>query len=227
MMVNRTKAFLSKFDHILLLASLTFLIASPVWEQVFHLGYLLPDFMIIVVIVSGISVTYSHKLGRINLRLYFGLFTVIVSLISNFFDFSRSTQQVIQTTQVIFFILLTLQLFTQIIKAKEVDPEVLVNAVSGYLLLGLSWAIVIMIWASSFPNSFNFSGTGEFFNAMYYSFVTLTTLGYGDMLPISASAKTLSIMIAVSGAFYTTIILGMIVGKYISYESIKNINKNK
>ena len=230
MIVNRFRTFLNKFDHILLLVSLTLLVASPIWEKVFHLGFFLTETMIIVIIISGISVTYSHNHAKINLKMYFGLFTVFISLIPAAASavFGKVFEQLVQFTQVIYFLVLTFQLFKLIINAEKVNTEVLINSVSGYLLIGLSWAILIMIWVGSFPNSFSFTYENElhFFNAIYYSFVTLTTLGYGDMLPVSASAKAYSVLIAISGAFYTTIVLGMIVGKYISNESIRKLNKN-
>ena len=228
MIVNRFRTFLNNFDHIFLLVSLTLLVASPIWEKVFQLGYFLTESMTIVIVVSGISVTYSHKHSKLNPKFYFGLFTAFVSVLSAVFEFGGSFEQFVQSTQVIYFLVLTFQLFSLIINAEKVTTEVLVNSVSGYFLIGLSWAILITIWATSFPNSFNFPGEGQvqFFNAIYYSFVTLTTLGYGDILPISAPAKAYSVLIAISGAFYTTIVLGMIVGKYISNESIRKLNKD-
>jgi hypothetical protein len=68
-----------------------------------------------------------------------------------------------------------------------------------------------------------FNGQDAFFDSMYYVFVTMTTLGYGDMLPITMAGKAFSMLISVTGAFYTTIVLGMIVGKYISNQTLNNL----
>jgi hypothetical protein len=64
----------------------------------------------------------------------------------------------------------------------------------------------------------NFAGgTAQgFHDFLYFSFITLTTLGYGDVTPVSALAKSLSIVIAIAGQLYMTILIAMLVGKYIS-----------
>jgi hypothetical protein len=55
-----------------------------------------------------------------------------------------------------------------------------------------------------------------FHDYLYFSFVTLTTLGYGDITPVSAFAKSLTIFIAITGQLYLTILIAMLVGKYLS-----------
>lgn len=227
MIINRFKTFLSKFDHIVLLVSLVLLVASPIWEKIFRIGWMVSDVMTIVIIVSGLSITYSHHASRFNMKNYFGMITIFLSVIDLLFGFQESYSTWVMYLQVIYFLVLTVVLFNLIIKSERVDSGVVVNSISGYLLMGLSWAILINIWIVAFPSSFSFVGEGgqNFFNSIYFAFVTMTTLGYGDMLPVSQPAKALSILMAITGAFYSTIVLGMIVGKYISNESIKRINK--
>jgi hypothetical protein len=224
MIISRLKLILRKFDHVLLLGSLIFLVASPIWESVLHQGLLLSDIAIIMIIVSGVSVTYSHKTSRFNFKFYFGMLTILVSIIGLILDVNPMFSEIIQFFRLSFFLILTVMLFTLIIRAKKVDANVVINSISGYLLLGLSWAIVLWIWNHSNPESFNFTvdSANGLFNEIYYSFVTLTTLGYGDMLPITPAAKSFGILISITGAFYNTIVLGMIVGKYISNETLNN-----
>lgn len=230
MIANTFRTYLKRLDHILLLGSLLFLVASPIWEVVFDRGRLLGDVMTFIILISGLSVTvtYSHKRARIDLRLYYGLLTIILSGIMIFVDFGGLFSQIVQFMQVSYFLLLTIILIKLIVKANRVDIEVVINSISGYLLLGISWAIIINMWSKNYVGSFNFSEeySNEFFNSIYYAFVTMTTLGYGDMLPVTAAAKAFSVLIAITGAFYSTIILGMIVGKFISRESLKHLNKD-
>jgi voltage-gated potassium channel Kch len=228
MIINRFKIFLRKFDNILLLISLVLLVASPIWAKVFKAGWMLSDVMTIVIIISGLSVTYSHHASRLNLKNYFGILTVVLSVIDFVFGVGESFSAWIMYFQVIYFLVLTVVLFNLIIKSNKVDSGVVISSISGYLLMGLSWAIIINIWIGSFPEAFSFTDLDgrNFFNSIYFAFVTMTTLGYGDMLPLSQSAKAISILIAITGAFYSTIVLGMIVGKYISNESINRLNKD-
>lgn len=225
MIIKHLKYYLNKFDHFLLLGSLLFWVATPIWEQVVNSTWIWVDLAIISIILSGLSVTYSQGRKTNDLGFYFGVLTLSLSVLQMVIDHIELLDRVVQYSQIGFFLLLSVVLFGLIIRAVRVDAEVLVNAVSGYLLLGICWAIVIAVWTNADPDSFNFGMRGRvrFYDEVYYSFITLTTLGYGDMLPVSDAAKSFSVLISITGAFYTTIILGMIVGKYISNETLKKI----
>jgi hypothetical protein len=77
------------------------------------------------------------------------------------------------------------------------------------------------------PNSFNFNQVSETINQndlynieyMYFSFVSFTSTGYGDYLPLVPAAKSLSILISITGQLYIAIIIAMIVGKYLNKSS--------
>jgi len=75
-------------------------------------------------------------------------------------------------------------------------------------------------------NAFMFSSSisvfHEFEKFIYYSFVTLTTVGYGDITPASSGAKVLTIFLCVAGQLYLTVLVGLIIGKYISNSNFKN-----
>ncbi|NJO36069.1 MAG: two pore domain potassium channel family protein [Rhodospirillales bacterium] len=68
------------------------------------------------------------------------------------------------------------------------------------------------------PSAYNYSqsGGGTLHNSMYYSFITFATLGYGDLVPLNPAAKSLSILIAVSGQLYVAVIIALLVGKFSS-----------
>jgi len=66
------------------------------------------------------------------------------------------------------------------------------------------------------PDAFNFPNKLTLLDSLYYVFVTLATLGYGDLLPVASHAKSLSILIAVSGQLYIAIIIALLVGKFSS-----------
>jgi voltage-gated potassium channel Kch len=74
------------------------------------------------------------------------------------------------------------------------------------------------MWNSFFPGTFNFRSdfTQNFSNEIYFSVVTMTTLGYGDLLPLTNSGKSWSVLMAITGSFYSTVVLALIVGKFIA-----------
>jgi len=89
-----------------------------------------------------------------------------------------------------------------------------------YLLLGIIWSILNANLYFLSPGSFSGLGNSgnrlHFSEFMYYSYVTLTTLGFGDITPVSPLAKTLSFMQAVAGQLYLTIMVAGLIGKAIS-----------
>jgi hypothetical protein len=74
-----------------------------------------------------------------------------------------------------------------------------------------------------YPGSYNISGEIQTLDAIYYSFVTMTTLGYGDLLPLREESRSLSILLSILGPMYVAILIAMLVGKYSSHsETQKN-----
>jgi len=102
---------------------------------------------------------------------------------------------------------------------RGVDANRLAGAVSAYLLMGLNWAIVFKFLTLIDPGAFTgLEGTSDrsFLHLLYYSFVTLTTLGYGDISPVSPVARALAYLEAVSGVMYVAILVASLVGSFSS-----------
>ena len=92
-----------------------------------------------------------------------------------------------------------------------------------YLMLGMVWAEAYILLAQLDFDAFGFSSIGHFdslesrmngFNAFYFSFSALTTVGFGDITPLSKVARTLAVMEAVSGTLYLAILISRLVGMY-------------
>jgi hypothetical protein len=112
---------------------------------------------------------------------------------------------------------------TQVVVGNEVSANRVVGAVSLYLLLGVLWAIAYAVLEMASQGSFQ--GLSEPISQgwsndwLYFSFVTMTTLGYGDITPLTATARTLAYMQAVFGQFYIAILVAGLVSTYISERS--------
>lgn len=104
----------------------------------------------------------------------------------------------------------------QILFEGKVDANRIVGAICIYLLMGLIWAMMYLFIAQAIPGAFN--GIEQvvwyynFADVAYYSFVTLTTLGYGDISPVAPVARFLVYMEAVVGVFYMAILVASLVG---------------
>ena len=108
-------------------------------------------------------------------------------------------------------------IFTYLIKSKQVTANTLYASLSGYLLISVLWATVYTMIEIIEPGSFSLSlmeesgGDSiqfEFVYSIYYSLVTITTLGYGDIIPATAPARMFAAIEAVIGQIYIAVIVG-------------------
>lgn len=111
--------------------------------------------------------------------------------------------------------------FKHIATDTQISVNRIIGAIAVYLLLGVVWAVAYSLLELSWPNSISgvelVSGGGSWDSEwLYFSFVTMTTLGYGDIAPASAIARMLAYMQAVFGQFYIAILVAGLVSAYIS-----------
>jgi hypothetical protein len=122
--------------------------------------------------------------------------------------------------RLIFLAFVVSRLLVFILRAPKVDSEVLCAGVSIYLLMGLVWAIAYLIVAQESPGAFAFSVPPDSphemtrFNAFYYSFMTLTTVGYGDIAPVSKFARMLAVLESMSGTLFVGVLIARLVSLY-------------
>jgi voltage-gated potassium channel len=125
---------------------------------------------------------------------------------------------------ILFFAFIIFHIFSFILKRKNITLEVINGGILNYLLIGLMWSFIFNLLELLNPGSFS---TGESLikhnrlHFTYYSFVTLTTLGYGDITPLTAPACSLSILEAIVGQIYLTVLIAILVGMHISQSKEK------
>jgi len=123
-------------------------------------------------------------------------------------------------TFLIFIAFVVFQFLRFILHSPRVNSEVLCAAVATYLLLGLVWASAFALVARLDPGAF--SGVTETsrplhgFSVIYFSLITLTTTGYGDIAPVSPPARLLAMLEAVTGTMYMAVLVARLVSVYSS-----------
>ena len=127
---------------------------------------------------------------------------------------------------ILLFIVIVFALLMQIASAKDVSVAVFLDSIAGYLLIGIIYSLFIFFIIRNVPEAYSAQMgkviEGDGINAsppLYFSFVTLASLGYGDIVPLKPIARSLATFIAVSGQFYIAIIVAMLVGKFSSKRS--------
>jgi voltage-gated potassium channel len=122
-----------------------------------------------------------------------------------------------------FFIAFTIfHILRSIFQEQDVTKDTIAGAAAVYLLFGLMWSFLYGVLDLVEPGSFAISEAqtlGERTIYLYYSFVTITTLGYGDVTPISYIATSLAVLEAVVGQLYLVVLVAWLVGMYVSKKS--------
>jgi len=115
-------------------------------------------------------------------------------------------------------------LLRQVFREGPITSDRIQGAIAVYLLLGLMWGLAYQVVDLLAPGSLQMpqaqSGSHPLFNhtLMYFSFVTLTTVGYGDITPVHPVARSLANAEALIGQLYPAILLGRLVSLQISRE---------
>ena len=147
------------------------------------------------------------------------------------YDVIRFSQQAAYLLFVVYFGLLIYSYVMNIARFQKVTKNILYAALCLYLIIGLFWGSLYTLLNALSPGAYSGillnnvqSSPIHAFN--YFSMVTLTTLGYGDITPQTAGAGALCQMEAIVGQFFTAVIVGWLVGNMIITEE-KNENSSQ
>jgi voltage-gated potassium channel len=208
----------------LLVALFVFLVALPILE----------DLQIIAgSIVRPISFSCLLAIGVWSLRdsvitFRIGIGFAVLGVVANAVGVISDAPALYYLSVVTLFAFLVLSVrsaLQQILFGEQIDANRLYGAVCVYLMLGVIWALMYSALGRIDPEAFAGSlpvGSDDWnLEWIYYSFVTLTTLGYGDILPVSATARALAYTEAVVGVFYMAMLVAALVGSYAAANSDK------
>ena len=117
----------------------------------------------------------------------------------------------------ILYLYIIVLLVINILSYRVVTADLIYCAISTYFLIGVMWAGIYLILEGISPGSF--SGVSDTADLLYFSFVTLTTVGFGEITPQSILGKRLAVFEAAMGGIYLAVIIAMIVGRYMSMQA--------
>jgi ion channel len=209
-----TKIRIGKFLFLLISLLLMFAL-RPFLEGRFGMRILM-DIFISVIILSGIYAA-SRKKTVFYGSLAIAAPTLIVSW-ANYFVAVPFSLLLGKIFNGLFFLFMILIILNYLFKEKKISTDLIMGSICVYLLIGLVWASVFAIMEITQPGSFKIPGEigSNMSTFSYYSFVTITTLGYGDITPISAPARSLSVLEAIIGQLYIAILVARLVGIHIA-----------
>lgn len=204
--------------YLFLLVCLCALIFIPsfFYDTKFHLAitYLIET----ITVFGGI---YAIQESRVQLLagVGVGLLVIVINWIGAFQQNPTLNFYFSFVSFIFFFCFVSYKLINKIFATPNVTSGVLYASINIYLLFGIIGGFGFMLIENAYPNSLSnlelisFASPSEF---IYYSFVTLSTLGYGEIVPLSPPARSLSIFLGILGPIYLTVLVALIVGRYIS-----------
>ena len=204
---------------ILLCLILGLLVLVPILNR-FVAARIFLDIFLTAIVISMVY-TISPKKGHVIA----GVFLAIVMLASMWLLYAYPNKGILaigMIAGVIFIAAVIANILRFMFKSEEINREIIYAAILLYLLAALMWAFVYTFLELIDPASFNIdlSRPQDYLLVFqYFSFVTLTTLGYGDITPVTEVAKAITVLEAVAGQLYLVVAVAWLVGMYVSKKS--------
>ncbi|MCH7519542.1 MAG: two pore domain potassium channel family protein [Candidatus Dadabacteria bacterium] len=198
---------------------LLLIIAYPYVQGEMTGQILLSLLTIVVMIMLVVSVSDQKRYTIIALLLTVPWFLIILLN----FPLFKSDYSLLIKKEIVFAFLLfaytTYRIFMHIIRSREVTAEILFASICVYILIGFTWCTLYVIIEILYPGSFvdtdgQILHTGPDF--LFFSYTTLTTVGYGNIEAITDQARSLASLEAIAGQLYLTIMVARLVGLHIS-----------
>lgn len=119
---------------------------------------------------------------------------------------------------ILFLAFTIVSLLRAVIRSQQITHDTIYGSLSVYLLMALAWGTAYLLLETLQPGALSMDAARhpnhrlDWFDCIFYSFATLTTVGYGDIVPITGQARSLSILEAVSGVLYVAVLIARLVG---------------
>ena len=212
-----------KYTYLLISLMLLFLI-SPLFEEL--------DFANIVISIffSAVLISAVYALSQNKGLFVFSILLLCPALVGNwsvYFVESLSLEVIGRSFSALFLAFSAISMLNHVFREDHVTADTIAGAICVYMLVGLTWAYLYSVTELVLPGSFIFGphttrspGSFAHHNSslfFYYSFVTLSTLGYCDISPLSPPARSLSMLEAVIGPVYLTVLVARLVALQISH----------
>ncbi|MDW5290344.1 potassium channel family protein [Formosa sp. PL04] len=210
-------------------ATIIIILFSPIFLVNDEISDILNQLAIILNFLAGIVLLSKNK--RL-MKLFFILVGIIIIFIIRDFFHHRPEiflEYVKLACYFTFYIIVSFELIKQVIKAKLINRNVIIGLMCGYICLGLvcffAFFTIEFIHPGSFNGvDFNLDVSGKKDALLYFSYISLLTIGYGDITPATVVAQKATMLTGLAGQFYMVILTAIIVGKYISQTSKESKN---
>jgi voltage-gated potassium channel len=199
-----------------LLISLILLLVTEPFLTTLHYGQVTFLFLFVLVFIASI-----YAIGKKNKATYLiALVLIIFSTITRVTQKIYPTNFIIQLSilfNIITLFFVTIVILKHIFKDRKITLNEIYAAICAYLLIGIIWGFIYFLAVHFNPNAIasSLSPTGyanSISEILYFSFITLTSTGFGDIYPVSSIVRAITYMEAIIGQIYLVVLIGWMVG---------------
>ena len=198
-------------NHYLLASILLVFFLGPIGFDCGLLSIMNLEILFLTILIFSIFLhEHNSKLFKLTV---ISLLIILINIL--FFDINQSVFQYFLKLFIISIAII--ELFKEIIRTKKIDFHIISSAISIYILIGIFWYLLFMLLLIIDPDSFYFRNLNKEYlsiDMIYFSFTTLTTLGYGDITPISYTAKMWSVTEAMIGVMFLAVMISRVVSLF-------------
>jgi len=215
-----------RWRHLALLITILLLFVTAPFVVSLHDGILIMTVISVTVLVAG-----SYALSE---RKYLFAVAIVLSAITIagtalLLAFQQPWAKLLSSSSIVVLVaFFSVTILSYVLGSGRVNADKIFAAICVYMLLGHGWSFVYSILLELQPESFVSTSelvrndyVGRMLQLRYFSFTTLTTVGYGDIVPHSPEARTMAILEAVMGQFYLVALVGRLVGLHIVHGNIE------
>lgn len=191
-------------------------------------------FLVTLLPVDLLSMTYRIAFTLILIATYTALESmyrqysipiILLALVLYWFSYynkGRMLDIVSNSIIAVIFLSTVINLLKQVSSKERASIMTIIQALSGYLLVGIVLALAFSLIGKLQPESFNFSAglpegsNAGFHNYLYFTFISMGTVGFGDLLPLTPFARSFTSFAGIAGQIYIAIVIAMLIGKFTS-----------
>ncbi|MCX5817642.1 MAG: potassium channel family protein [Proteobacteria bacterium] len=207
----------------LLLFSLILLIVlSPIVDSYRLIAFFAESFLFMAIIVIMLRILDAGKTLFV-ISVSFAFFGILFHYLATFIVQNKHIGLLALFTYMLYIAIAIIFMLKKIFSEKRVTGDTIKGSISIYIFIGIWWQIFYTaIWVinpASFILQINRIDSPDFF---YFSFTTMTTLGYGDVIPKSYTAKTAAVLQAITGQMYLAVLVARLVGLHTAHHDKKD-----
>ncbi|MDQ2995166.1 MAG: ion channel [Pseudomonadota bacterium] len=211
---NQSKRFVESRFFVLLISILLILIVGPYLKENAVTNWLVG--LTSVCVIGGVIYSVKEKTRYLRLFIILALITLLLSFMDIFTE-NPSLHIASMSVFILFLLVSVIDLNYEIFNEVKITRDILYGSICGYFLIIILFGSLYLLLESVAPGSFHHSvnwESAEFTHHQmyYYSTITITTLGYGDIVPVSVLAKSIAMIECITGVFYIAILVARLIG---------------